>query len=81
MKFPGPFTVSYLFFLILVIHFGAQGNKNQLTGPSLNQVDLGKYKALCGEKDVECKQGGEKGARREEKVFENEDYIYTQSVP
>ena len=46
------------------------------------QVKLqGKYKDLCGEKDVECKQGGEKGARREEKVFENEDYIYTQSVP
>lgn len=37
-------------------------------------------KGGCGEERGDCKQGkGKVGA--EEKMFENEDYIYTQSLP
>lgn len=46
------------------------------------EVNLqGKYKELCDKNGVGCKQGQEGGAKREDEVFENEDYIYTQSVP
>lgn len=43
------------------------------------KVKQGKAHELCGKEGVECKEGQEKGA--DEGVFENEDYIYTQSVP
>ncbi|KAK4356619.1 hypothetical protein RND71_025590 [Anisodus tanguticus] len=37
-------------------------------------------KGGCGEERGDCKQGNGKGGA-EEKLFENEDYIYTQSLP
>lgn len=37
-------------------------------------------KGGCGQERGDCKQGNGKGGA-EEKLFENEDYIYTQSLP
>lgn len=36
-------------------------------------------KAECRKEDIECKEGN--GGSDQENVFENEDYIYTNSLP
>ncbi|WOG81797.1 hypothetical protein DCAR_0100948 [Daucus carota subsp. sativus] len=62
----------------------ANGRPLEASHSALNVVKAGKANELCGkESTTECKGKHKRDAREEEArhVFENQDYIYTQSIP
>ncbi|KAH0679715.1 hypothetical protein KY284_020800 [Solanum tuberosum] len=77
---------SFAIILVILIHllFLAHGrqvvtNNDLIVDSSKDSMKKGE-KGGCGQEKGDCKQGNGKGGA-EEKLFENEDYIYTQSLP
>ncbi|KAJ8543731.1 hypothetical protein K7X08_025349 [Anisodus acutangulus] len=71
--------VILILHLLFLAHGGQVVSTNDLiVDSSGDSMKVGK--GGCGEERGDCKQGNGKGGA-EEKLFENEDYIYTQSLP
>ncbi|KAJ8557322.1 hypothetical protein K7X08_002947 [Anisodus acutangulus] len=71
--------VILMFHLLFLAHGGQVVSTNDLiVDSSGDSMKVGK--GGCGKEGGDCKQENGKG-EAEEKLFENEDYIYTQSLP
>ncbi|KAK4721930.1 hypothetical protein R3W88_012163 [Solanum pinnatisectum] len=84
MKHLSSFYSFAIILVILIFHllFLAHGrqvvtNNDLIVDSSKDSMKKGEG---CGQEKGDCKQGNGKGGA-EEKLFENEDYIYTQSLP
>ncbi|KAM7523687.1 hypothetical protein LguiA_013589 [Lonicera macranthoides] len=78
MRYQSFSLVSFLvFFLCLILVQTKADGSNKLVVGSVSSVDMGKAQS-CKRETGKCKE--DKGGS-EERVFENEDYIYTQSLP
>ncbi|MCD7456652.1 hypothetical protein HAX54_032598 [Datura stramonium] len=72
--------VILIFHLLFLVHGGQVVTTNDvIVDSSGDSMEVGK-KGGCGQERGDCKQGNGKGGA-EENFFENEDYIYTQSLP
>ncbi|CAA2993231.1 Hypothetical predicted protein [Olea europaea subsp. europaea] len=77
MKFSRFYLVSLVFLLLHFLFVSQGGNSHKLTD-ELSTVNSGKLnlgKGKCDKENAACKEDSQ------ENVFENEDYIYTQSLP
>ncbi|KAL8110696.1 hypothetical protein AgCh_026436 [Apium graveolens] len=85
MRFRALSFVLILFFLALVmVHGKAMANARPLKAShnTLDVVKAVKANELCGkESNAECKQMHKEEEEEASHVFENQDYIYTQSIP
>ncbi|KAM3708783.1 hypothetical protein ACB098_02G124000 [Castanea mollissima] len=68
-------TLSFIYYLIFVAQGKADTNE-LLVGSAGTSVNEGR--AECSKDAVECKEGN---GGSEENAYENEDYIYTNSLP
>ncbi|CAK7337907.1 unnamed protein product [Dovyalis caffra] len=72
--------VSLLFFFHLVFFVHGKADTNQVLVGNGNSAHMGRADHECsGKERRECKKLGVEGS--EETLYENEDYIYTQSNP
>ncbi|KAK6792053.1 hypothetical protein RDI58_011134 [Solanum bulbocastanum] len=72
--------VIFIFHLLFLAHGRQVVPNNDLIVDSSKDLMKKGEKGRCGQEKGDCKQGNGKGGA-EEKLFENEDYIYTQSLP
>ncbi|CAN4106430.1 unnamed protein product [Withania somnifera] len=72
--------VILIFHLLYLAHGGQVVTNNDLIVDSSRDIMKVEKRDVCGLERGDCKQGNVKGGAQE-KLFENEDYIYTQSLP